>query len=112
MSLWATTKSPLLLSGDLANWSDQVTKIATNEDILEINQDITQVQPKCIVNCKWWDRLLREPTVYTSKLADGDIIATATNWQSVASEEVYFHKNQLDFKWGKNDLLHIKDLWA
>jgi alpha-galactosidase len=46
--LWAISKSPLFISSDLSGFRNQTLDLATNKEILELNQDQAQVAPKCV----------------------------------------------------------------
>lgn len=46
MSLWCLMKAPLLIGCDVANMSDDTTRILTNSEVIAVNQDSLGVQGK------------------------------------------------------------------
>jgi len=80
-ALWAISKAPLIIGCDLSTVSEDSLSILTNEEIIAINQDPLSTQGKCVLGCSWWDRFFRNPSVWTSKLTSGEVVAIVVNWR-------------------------------
>ena len=82
-ALWAISKAPLIIGADLSKISSESLAVLTNEDLIAVNQDPYSEQARCSVGCTWWDKFLRYPTVYHTKLSSGDTVAAITNWREL-----------------------------
>jgi hypothetical protein len=50
MSLWAITKSPLIMGGDLRHLDDATLRLLTNRDVINLNQHSTDNRPHFVMD--------------------------------------------------------------
>ncbi len=99
MTLWAITRSPLIMGGDLRHLDAQTLRLLTNREVLAVDQSSTDNQPHFELDgARFWSA--REPE-------SGDAYLAMFN---VTDED-----NTLSFplaRLGITDAVSVRDLWA
>jgi len=113
-TLWAMAKSPLLIGCDLTTVSHESLSIITNSDIIAINQDPNSKEAECMVGCDSYSSFLRRPTVYTTTLSNGDVVAAITNWRETPYTEFSFQLSDIGVLplAADSETVTVKDLWT
>jgi alpha-galactosidase len=103
-SLWAITKAPLLIGGDVTNMSQATLDIYLNREAIAINQDSLGVQGKKIVSTP------QGTEVWAGPLADGSQAVVLLNRNSAGSEMITV--KWTDLGWPVDQKAQVRDLWA
>lgn len=110
-ALWAISQSPLIISADLSTIKESSLSILKNEDILAVANGA--VGPLvCSKNCDILSRTMRYPQVYTTTMADQDVVALVVNWSDKPSEEFWYDFSDIGLKKWDEELMNIRDLTA
>lgn len=109
--LWSIAKAPLILGCDLTKISKESFSVITNKEVIDINQDEGAPQARCVHGCDWWSSLMRYPSVWATKLSNGDRIAAVVNWRLVN-----WHNFKLDVEHAglapkASDQITVRDLF-
>ncbi len=101
-SMWCMFASPLTISFDLTNISDQDLEVITNEELIAVNQDRMGQQADYISNNG-------DVEIYSKDLENGDIAVAILNRNSTA-KDVTVDFSVLPLEAGKEYV--VRDLWA
>jgi len=82
-ALWSMSKAPLIIGCDLTTVSQDSLDILMNDEIIAINQDPNSEQARCVLGCSWFDSFMRWPSVWTTSLSNGDLVAAVVNWREI-----------------------------
>ena len=89
-SLWAISKAPLIIGCDLSKVSAESLAILMNEEVIAINQDPGSEQAQCQQGCGWWNSIIRRPSIYSSRMSNGDVVAAIVNWRGTHYSDFKF----------------------
>jgi alpha-galactosidase len=103
-SLWAITKAPLLIGGEVTNMSQATLDIYLNREAIAINQDPLGVQGKRINSTP------QGTEVWAGPLADGSQAVLLLNRNSPGSEMITV--KWTDLGWSADEKAQVRDLWA
>ena len=109
-ALWSISKAPLIIGCDLTTVSEESFAILTNEEIIAINQDPGSAQAKCVLGCSWWDRFFRYPSVFTTRLSSGEVVATVINWRETQYHNFSYELKDIGIVPESGNLIQIRDL--
>jgi len=111
-ALWAIAKAPLIIGCDLTTVNKDSLAILTNAELIAVNQDPDSKQAVCTINCSRWDRFIRTPTVHTTKLGGGAIVASITNWRAIGYGKFEFNLGEIGVVPAPGEDVMITDLWT
>jgi len=90
-AMWALAKAPLIMGCDLTTISAESLAILTNVDLIAVNQDPNSLQASCFIGCNWFDEISRRPSVYATRVTNGDIVAMVINWRELHYDHFTFN---------------------
>ena len=109
-ALWAVSKAPLIIGADLSIISNDSLAVLMNEEIIAVNQDPSSEQARCVLGCSWWDRFMRYPSVWSTKLSTGEVAAVITNWREVHHSDYYLSLSDLGIVPQDGEAVSVRDL--
>ena len=100
ISLWSLFAAPLLIGCDMEKLDDFTLNLLTNDEVIEINQDLLGKQATCL-------QTIGELRIYVKELEDG---SRAVGFCNFGLDIVDISYNDFD-KLGINGQFTVRDLW-
>lgn len=109
-ALWALSKAPLIIGCDLNIVRPESLAIIKNAEIIAVNQDPNSEQARCVLGCSWWDRFLRNPSVWATEMSNGDVVAAAVNWREISWTNFSYKLSDLGIIPKTGSTISVRDL--
>ena len=110
-ALWAVSKAPLIIGADLNIITNDSLAILMNEEIIAVNQDPSSQQARCILGCSWWDKFMRHPSVWSTRLSTGEVAAVITNWKEKTHSDYSLFLSDLGIMPQDGEVVSVRDLF-